>query len=178
MVHQMVTSGLFQSLLTLLIGICLPLWTVGRECIDQHTWAFLFARLLHFLWQIYTEAFWFIHLFSMTLANVTQSPESDWLDDLEKLNCWTFQVKLWIDNPIKIIPSRGRPCLQSQPTSLFEVVHLFLPSWEGKLWPSRTLNGAVTLFSLFLILSMIFGFKLGFQAISWTILFLCRSRCH
>lgn len=31
---------------------------------------------------------------------------------------------------------------------------------------------------LFLILSMIFGFKLGFQAISWTILFLCRSRCH
>lgn len=46
--------------------------------------------------------------------------------------------------------------LAKPPTSLFEVVHLFLPSWEGKLSPSRTLNGAVTLFSLFLITLLFF----------------------
>ena len=50
----------------------------------------------------------------------------------------------------------GKPCLQSQATSLFEVafyfiLFYFLSSWEGNISPSRRLNGALALFSLILI---------------------------
>lgn len=158
------------SPLNLLVSICLPPWTVvqEREFIYEQTWTFQFAWQLHFLWRICTQAFWFIHLFPMTLVNVTQSPESGAWMKWKNGIAGQSQIKLWIDHCSSFPPSGGRPCSPSQPPFLFEVVHLFLSSWEGNLSPSRTLHGALALFSLFLItVTFLWGLSCVFYGLAF-----------
>lgn len=123
------------SPISLLISVCFPLWTTlqGRKHIDPQIWIFQFAMQCIFCGKI-RQRHSDLYICFPWLWSVWLNPQTP-IDPINQKNWIAGRslIKLRTDTPTKTPRSGGRPWLQSQPTSLLEVVRYFWPLGRGTL---------------------------------------------